>query len=188
MSRLALRMDDDVQDIGTIRQNYARIRKQFAPPQERIVITPVSPPLALEAPVFKQVIDTASITDNWVQRELEKWNIQKSEKVTFKTIMREVAIKHRIPVTSFRLESRSRPLVDARQECFYRLRHELNMTMHQIGTAMNRDHSTVMHGIQQFTLKNKETINGTVRTEENLYVSCERSAADCGTEGYRVVG
>jgi chromosomal replication initiation ATPase DnaA len=162
-------MDADVQDIGTIRQNYARIRKQFAPPQKRIVITPVSPPLALEPPVFKQTIVVKDLTNDWVQRELEKWNIQKSEKITFKTIMREVAIKHRIPVTSLKTDSRSRPLVDARQECFYRLRHELNMTMHQIGTAMNRDHSTVMHGIQQFTLKNKETINGTSNTTENLY-------------------
>lgn len=179
MSRLALRMDDDVQDIDTIRQNYARLREKFAPPQARIVINPSSPPLlALEAP--KQSIVVKDLTNDWVQRELEKWNIQKSEKVTFKTIMREVAIKHRIPVESFKIEKRSRPLVDARQECFYRLRYELNMTMHQIGTAMNRDHSTVMHGIQQFALKNKETINGTVRTEENLYGIIDTKAEGVG--------
>ncbi len=182
MSRLALRMDAETQDIDTIRRNYARVRAEFSP---KPVVIRVKPPVFKqvleEPPVFKQVIDTASITDNWVQRELEKWNIQKSEKVTFKTIMREVAIKHRIPVAAFRLESRSRPLVDARQECFYRLRHELNMTMHQIGTAMNRDHSTVMHGIQQFTLKNKETINGTSNTTENLYGISDTKAEGVGT-------
>lgn len=179
MSRLALRIDADTQDIDTIRQNYARLRKKFAPPPMRIVIDPTQPPLlALEAP--KQKIVVEKVTDGWVQRELERWNIQKSEKVTFKTIMREVAIKHRIPVESFKIEKRSRPLVDARQECFYRLRYELNMTMHQIGTAMNRDHSTVMHGIQQFALKNKETINGTVRTEENLYGISDTKAEGVG--------
>jgi chromosomal replication initiation ATPase DnaA len=162
MSRLALRLDEETQDIDTIRRNYARVRAKFTPKPVVIRIEPqVFKQVLEEPPVFKQVIDTASITNDWVQRELEKWNIQKSEKITFKTIMREVAIKHRIPVTSLKIDSRSRPLVDARQECFYRLRHELNMTMHQIGTALNRDHSTVMHGIQQFTLKNKETINDT---------------------------
>ena len=181
MSRLALRLDEETQDIDTIRRNYARVRAKFTPKTVVIRIEPqVFKQVLEEPPVFKQVIDTASITNDWVQRELEKWNIQKSEKITFKTIMREVAIKHRIPVTSLKIDSRSRPLVDARQECFYRLRHELNMTMHQIGTAMNRDHSTVMHGIQQFTLKNKETINDTSTATENTEAEGSVASPDVG--------
>jgi len=181
MSRLALRLDEETQDIDTIRRNYARVRAKFTPKPVVIRIEPqVFKQVLEEPPVFKQVIDTASITNDWVQRELEKWNIQKSEKITFKTIMREVAIKHRIPVTSLKIDSRSRPLVDARQECFYRLRHELNMTMHQIGTALNRDHSTVMHGIEKFTLKNKETINGTSNTTENTEAEGSVTSPDIG--------
>jgi len=180
MSRLALRLDEETQDIDTIRRNYARVRAKFAPKPVVIRVKPVFKQVLEEPPVFKQVIDIASITNDWVQRELEKWNIQKSEKITFKTIMREVAIKHRIPVTSLKIDSRSRPLVDARQECFYRLRHELNMTMHQIGTALNRDHSTVMHGIEQFTLKNKETINVTSNTTENTEAEGSVASPDVG--------
>ena len=181
MSRLALRIDAETQDIDTIRRNYARVRAEFSP---KPVVIRVKPPVFKqvleEPPVFKQVIDTASITNDWVQRELEKWNIRKSEKITFKIIMREVAIKHRIPVTSLKINSRSRPLVDARQECFYRLRHELNMTMHQIGTALNRDHSTVMHGIEQFILKNKETINGTSNTADDTKAEGVGTSPDVG--------
>jgi len=180
MSRLALRLDEETQDIDTIRRNYARVRAKFTSKPMVIRVKPVFKQVLEEPPVFKQVIDTASITNDWVQRELEKWNIRKSEKVTFKIIMREVAIKHRIPVASLKINSRSRPLVDARQECFYRLRHELNMTMHQIGTAMNRDHSTVMHGIEQFTLKNKETINGTSNTTENTEAEGIGTSPDVG--------
>jgi hypothetical protein len=42
---------------------------------------------------------------------------------------------------------RARMIVRARQECFYRLRTELRMSYLNIAEKMNRDHSTVIHGV-----------------------------------------
>ena len=69
-------------------------------------------------------------------------------------IARQVAAWHRVTVLALRGEGRSRKLVIARQEAFYRCRRELGRSLPQIGNFFGRDHTTVLHGIRAHASRN----------------------------------
>ena len=58
-----------------------------------------------------------------------------------------VAREHGFTPGDIRGTSRARPLVAARQEFCYRARAELRWSLNQIGMLLNRDHTTILHGI-----------------------------------------
>ena len=63
-------------------------------------------------------------------------------------IVREVAIKHAVSVADLCSARRVLRLVTARHEACYRLRHETQQSLSQIGSALGgRDHTTVLHGV-----------------------------------------
>lgn len=65
-------------------------------------------------------------------------------------IAREVADKHGVSVADIRRDCRTRAVVKARWELFYRLRETGRYSLPQIGRAVGgKDHSTVINGIRQ---------------------------------------
>ena len=46
--------------------------------------------------------------------------------------------------------SREAPLVKCRREVYYRLRTELGMSLSQIGLKLNKDHTSVLHGVREY--------------------------------------
>jgi len=65
-------------------------------------------------------------------------------------ILMEVAEKHGMPVTVFRDKSRKMSHVRCRQEACFRMKHDLNFSLSQIGRLMgHQDHTTVLHAIRQ---------------------------------------
>lgn len=69
-------------------------------------------------------------------------------------IVREVALKHGVSKEAMESETRATPVVMARQEAFYRLRHETLWGFARIGRFLgDRDHTTVMHAIKRHQCK-----------------------------------
>lgn len=65
-------------------------------------------------------------------------------------VLSEVAEKHDMTVRDLKGESRKLKFVRARQEAAYRLRNELEYSLSQIGRLLWRDHTTILHGINQY--------------------------------------
>lgn len=68
----------------------------------------------------------------------------------WKVIIRQVCKKHGITVPEIIGPRRSRKLVEARHEAFWRLSKETMLSLPRIGYRMGgKDHTTVLHGIRQ---------------------------------------
>ncbi len=69
-------------------------------------------------------------------------------------VIREVAIKHGLTMMEMVGAQRSRPLVRARQEAYYRCRRETLASLPMIGRYFgNRDHSTILKGAQKYAAR-----------------------------------
>lgn len=66
----------------------------------------------------------------------------------WKRIVYEVAIKHNIPVILIMGNQRTRDVVAARHEVYYRLQQETNLSIAGVGRKMNRDHTTILAGMK----------------------------------------
>lgn len=87
----------------------------------------------------------------WSQHGLQKFYTG-----CMRQIIKQVADKHCISVEEIKSHRRSRNVVNARHEAFYRCRHETSNSLPQIGRFFGgRDHSTVLHGIR----KHQERLN-----------------------------
>ena len=68
----------------------------------------------------------------------------------WKQIAREVGKKHGVSLNELVSHRRSRPIVVARHEAFWRCRNETSLSYPQIGRLFGgRDHTTVLWGIRQ---------------------------------------
>ncbi len=67
----------------------------------------------------------------------------------WRRIALEVCSKHQIQLNELISPRRSREVVRARHECFWRLKKETSLSFPQIGRYFGgRDHTTVLHGIR----------------------------------------
>lgn len=71
-------------------------------------------------------------------------------------IVRETANLHGFLVDDLRGRSQARKIVDARQEAFYRLKCETDLSFAQMGALLGwRDHSTAISGIRAHCKRNR---------------------------------
>ncbi len=110
------------------------------------------------APVEKRKSDFENRSEEvkeWVQREMARWNMvpQAAGTITVQSLIREVAEKYKIPTALMLQDSRTRPLVFARQELFYRCVMEKGWSYARIGRYFDRDHTTVLHGVRAHAKK-----------------------------------
>lgn len=69
-------------------------------------------------------------------------------KIFMKDIIAETAAKHKLRVIDLTGPSRERRITRARQEAYWRCRHEAKATLPRIAAALGRtDHSAIHHGI-----------------------------------------
>ena len=66
----------------------------------------------------------------------------------WRIIAQQVCEKHKIPLTDLQGVRRFKRLSVARREIFWRLRHELRMSLLDIARKMGKDHTTVLHGLR----------------------------------------
>lgn len=66
----------------------------------------------------------------------------------FEALRAEILAKYDITPAQFNGPQRSQRLVRARHELWFRASRELEMSLPQIGRRCNRDHTTILHGIE----------------------------------------
>jgi hypothetical protein len=66
----------------------------------------------------------------------------------WRIIAQQVCEKHKISLKELQGERRFKRLSVARREIFWRLRHELGMSLLDIARKMGKDHTTVLHGLR----------------------------------------
>lgn len=62
----------------------------------------------------------------------------------------EIAEKFGLAIEEIMGEQRSKKIVEARHEIFWRLKKETKWSLPQIGRFMGRDHTTVLHGLRRY--------------------------------------
>ena len=67
---------------------------------------------------------------------------------TIANILSEVALRHGVTVAQLKSDCRARDVIVARQEAMWRCHGEKRWSLKQIGRALNRDHSTILHGVR----------------------------------------
>lgn len=134
-------------------EHYKAIRSRLnPPPQARPIIQTEPAPIAAPEPVTKHAPRPAV-----VRRPPPLTPVIPSPSPTARRyvhVLHEVATRHGVEVQDIVGRSRAKRLVAARQEAFY-LMKEHGYSMSQIGRFCNRDHTTVMHGIEKHAEKLK---------------------------------
>lgn len=84
-------------------------------------------------------------------------------------IIAQVAHKHGLRVAEVKGDTRTVPIVAARQEAYWRLREERQLSWAQIGKLLGgKDHTTVLHGYRMHTKKRLEAMQSTVSTSSSV--------------------
>lgn len=74
-------------------------------------------------------------------------------KLTFDDTLVFVCRRHKVAPGEVVSDKRDKPLVKARQELYYLLRKQ-GWTYPQIGRRLNRDHSSILHGVRKYIVEN----------------------------------
>lgn len=131
---------------ASLKASYAESRARLfsAPPKARLARPRVvPPPEPIAAPVAPEPV-RLRIT---ACEEIEPWL---PDRLPWKTIVREVAEKHKVTLADIIGPFRGRQFVAARHEAMYRLRHEALLSCPVIGRLIGkRDHTTVLNGIRR---------------------------------------
>jgi chromosomal replication initiation ATPase DnaA len=86
------------------------------------------------------------------QKMVSLAQFEANPQISIATILHQVAHKHGVTVLDIKSPRRFQNIVNARQEAFYRARHETALSLPQIGMLMgNKDHTTVLHGVKAHT-------------------------------------
>lgn len=129
-------------------------------PSVRVVnFGPYPDPLDLPAPVAVCVLESPA-------REPAA-----STETPAQKILSEVAVKHGLPPTTFRSQSRRMDYVHCRQEAAFRLNTELGFSLSQIGRLFgHRDHTTVLNAINRY--KKNLALGGKPWTRSGVSNAC----------------
>ncbi len=76
----------------------------------------------------------------------------------WKQIAMDICKKYDVSFEEIIGEDRKRDLVRVRQEIFYTIRTELGWSLPEIGNRFNRDHTTILHGIQKYEERLKSSV------------------------------
>jgi len=67
----------------------------------------------------------------------------------WKQVILDVCKKHKVSYADVLGEGRTHKVVKARQEVYYRLKVERNMSYSAVGKRLGKDHSTIMYGVSK---------------------------------------
>jgi chromosomal replication initiation ATPase DnaA len=87
------------------------------------------------------------------------------EPKTMAAIIEEVCRKWGYTITDMRSARRDKRIVVARHELFWRCRHETYRSLSEIGRFLNKDHTTVLHGISRYEKLRNAIRDGTFDNE-----------------------
>lgn len=98
--------------------------------------------------VFREVKKNPPIEIHPAKPATDKFLLDvKLPRYRFIEMLRNVAAKHGVDPSEVISPSRKRSIVYAKHEVQYHARHDLGMTLQQIGNLFNNDHTTIIYGI-----------------------------------------
>lgn len=113
---------------------------------ERLALMAATPPTKAERVIYEPA-----------QNPTPSENIP--DPMRWKAIIDEVCTKHRVAKEAVFGQQRSRELVSARFEAYYRLSTETRLSLPQIGDRMGgKDHTSVIHGIRAYRRRHPELV------------------------------
>lgn len=144
--------------------HYEAIRRRLMGPQPRPMMRPTPVPKA--APVQPQPTpaqkvpvmmmpdaprrDVIELNPDELDRLRQYQDAVPVQAVKFKDIEREICLAYRLSPLELWSSRRQQNLCDARQEAYYRLRHETSRSMPDIARRCGgRDHTTILHGVRK---------------------------------------
>jgi hypothetical protein len=139
--------------------HYKEVRLRLrAAPQRNIVKIKVDEPPAPEPEPAPEVVhvepEPAPLPPIVARQFTEAHQVLRAAKISvvprWKEILREVCAKHKIHPEAVTGNSRQAPLVKCRREVYWRLRTELGMSLSQIGLKLNKDHTSVLYGVNEY--------------------------------------
>ena len=130
--------------LSELSAHYAAVRARVNPPP---VVVPAPLPMVRE-PVVVPV-------KRGRRKAMEYGVYGCPPRMSWRSIIQEVAMDHGIMPGDLRATTRRRPVALARQEAMYRLRVERGFSSAKIGQFLGqRDHTTVLHGVKAHALRN----------------------------------
>lgn len=87
-------------------------------------------------------------------------------KQSYMNMLYWIAKKHGIDAALIQSESRTKRLVAARHELWWRVRTELKYSFPRIARLARRDHSTIIHAVQTFSAKALDSKEAQVQSEQ----------------------
>lgn len=124
-----------------LRAHYAAVRRRInaralrvlPPPTENLAVPAIiyKSPIGPRRPLFSEVV------------------VPLTSPIIARTIVQQVADKFGLTVEQLVSDSRRQHLVFARQELYWRLHMETTWSIARIGRFLDRDHTTVLHGIRK---------------------------------------
>jgi hypothetical protein len=95
------------------------------------------------------------------------WDALRNIKHSLNKILDEVSERHEISILDMRANRRSKEISLARHEFFWRCKNETLCSTLQIGGHLNKDHSSVVHGIKNYKKLRDLKINGSNQEKKN---------------------
>lgn len=125
-------------ELRTRQAARALAEKKNPPPPETVAVEP-DPPVVEEHPSIQKLMDYRP-----------SWRI----------LAQEVCLKHKITLKELQGKRRFKKYSDARREIFWRMRTELKMSLLDIARKMDKDHTTVLHGLRVYVRDNPQASTG----------------------------
>jgi len=95
-----------------------------------------------------------------------------------KILMLEICEKHFLSPVEILSNRRTGPIVTARQELMYRLRMETTWSLPQIGRFLDKDHTTILHGVRAHAERNKLPAVGRFHSSDSAAMAIQMGAID----------
>ena len=134
-----------------------RIKKAALPKPKPAPLTVFEP-----APVVIEPVTLEVTTDQEAVDRPE--TVTKTTLFRHLVILREVATKHLLSRDEIKGPSRSQRCVKARNECCFRLKYELGMSLPRIGLMLgDRDHSTILHAVRSYESQMDQLLLETIK-------------------------
>lgn len=143
--------DSGVACIASYRETRARLRSLKSPGPKTVPMVEVKPaPALVAAQALPAAVEPAS-EGNVIPADIPPSNIQRifNRPLPNKTAIKIVADFYRMPVARVVSAVRTADVVKVRHVAMYVLRKIRHLSLNVTGSYFNRDHTTVLHGVNK---------------------------------------
>lgn len=132
------------------------IARRRGPQAVRRIAAPRPEPVSDRLREIRDSFDKASKRRKEAWRESWRFMVmlavreQMRSRTTIRKIIDEVCAKTGLDLIDMKSDRRPRKITRIRFYAYWRARHETTFSLPQMGTAFNRDHTSILHGIRVF--------------------------------------